>query len=520
MATQILIKRSSTGGGVPTTSDITAGEFAVNLVDRKLYTNNGTAVIRLDSAYVDSTAPANGVEGDLWYDTANNLLKTHNGTGFVAAGYTTLTEFGVTATAAELNKLDGVTATTAELNKLDGVTATTAEINYIDGVTSNIQTQLNGKSATTHNHTLDSLSNTTITSNTSGEILKWNGTAWVNNTLAEAGIQAAGSYAAASHTHTVSDITDLTATATELNYTDGVTSNIQTQLNGKASTSHNHTLDGLSNTTITSNTSGEILKWNGTAWINNTLAEAGIQAAGSYAAASHTHTLANITDVTATAAEVNVLDGITATTTELNYTDGVTSNIQTQLNGKASTSHNHTLDSLSNVTISSNSSGEVLQWNGTAWINRTLAEAGIQPSGSYLTSESDTLATVTARGASTSNAITITNSTTSTSTSTGALKVTGGVGIGGALNVGGNTIITGNLTVNGTTTTVNSNTVNIGDNILVLNSDETGTPSQSGGIEIERGTSVNVSFLWDETNDYWTLGDKQLAGVTLDGGSY
>lgn len=47
-------------------------------------------------------------------------------------------------------------------------------------------------------------------------------------------------------------------------------------------------------------------------------------------------TLSKISDVTATAAEVNVLDGITATTTELNYVDGVTSSIQTQLNGKVS----------------------------------------------------------------------------------------------------------------------------------------------------------------------------------------
>ena len=44
----------------------------------------------------------------------------------------------------------------------------------------------------------------------------------------------------------------------------------------------------------------------------------------------------NILDgVTATTAEINKLDGLTATTTELNYTDGVTSNIQTQLNTKA-----------------------------------------------------------------------------------------------------------------------------------------------------------------------------------------
>ena len=41
----------------------------------------------------------------------------------------------------------GVTATAAELNKMDGVTATTTEINYVDGVTSNIQTQLNALSA-------------------------------------------------------------------------------------------------------------------------------------------------------------------------------------------------------------------------------------------------------------------------------------------------------------------------------------------------------------------------------------
>ena len=63
-------------------------------------------------------------------------------------------QLGVTATAAEVNKMDGVTATTAELNILDGVTATTAELNYVDGVTSNIQTQLDGKAEKSHSHTI------------------------------------------------------------------------------------------------------------------------------------------------------------------------------------------------------------------------------------------------------------------------------------------------------------------------------------------------------------------------------
>jgi len=47
-------------------------------------------------------------------------------------GATTLTDLGITATAAELNILDGATVTTAEINLLDGATVTTAEINYLD----------------------------------------------------------------------------------------------------------------------------------------------------------------------------------------------------------------------------------------------------------------------------------------------------------------------------------------------------------------------------------------------------
>lgn len=54
----------------------------------------------------------------------------------------------------------------------------------------------------------------------------------------------------------------------------------------------------------------------------------------------HKHTLADgATDVTSSATELNVLDGIpaTLTATELGYVDGVTSAIQTQLNAKAAT---------------------------------------------------------------------------------------------------------------------------------------------------------------------------------------
>ena len=85
------------------------------------------------------------------------------------------------------------------------------------------------------------------------------------------------------------------------------------------------------------------------------------------------------------------------------------------------------------------------------------------------------------------------------------------------MTASGNVIVQGNLTVNGTTTTVNSNTVNIGDSIITLNSDETGAPSQNSGFEVERGTSTNVSFLWDEAVDKWTLGSTTLIASTFEG---
>lgn len=58
------------------------------------------------------------------------------------------------------------------------------------------------------------------------------------------------------------------------------------------------------------------------------------------ARANHTGTqaLSTIAGVTASEAEINILDGATLSTTELNYVDGVTSAIQTQLNAKATDS--------------------------------------------------------------------------------------------------------------------------------------------------------------------------------------
>jgi len=64
--------------------------------------------------------------------------------------------------------------------------------------------------------------------------------------------------------------------------------------------------------------------------------------------------------------------------------------------------------------------------------------------------------------------------------------------------------VTGNLSVTGTTTSVNSNTLNIGDNIISLN----GTAATKGGLAVNdaTGTTTSGSLLWNGTNDYWEAG--------------
>ena len=114
-----------------------------------------------------------------------------------------------------------------------------------------------------------------------------------------------------------------------------------------------------------------------------------------------------------------------------------------------------------------------------------------------------------------SQSLTITGTTNEIVTSASGQTVT--ISLPDDVTIGNDLVVTGDLTVQGTQTIFNTETLEIEDNEIVLNSNVTGAPSTDGGIKINRGTSADVTLLWDETNDYWTVGAETFVAGNFAG---
>jgi hypothetical protein len=81
-------------------------------------------------------------------------------------------------------------------------------------------------------------------------------------------------------------------------------------------------------------------------------------------------------------------------------------------------------------------------------------------------------------------------------------------------SISGDVSVTGNLTIIGQTIYANTTTALIADNIITLNAaiNQASAPTVDAGFEIDRGSSANVSLLWNETSDKWQF--------TNDGSTY
>lgn len=304
---QNLLTHNSTTGEV---GSITGTPLTGTLTDSYIFVGNASNV-----------ATGVPVSGDITLD--------NTGLSAIAAGV--IVDADINASAAiTLTKLAASTANRAAVfgsgGFLEAATATLAEVNFSSGLAGNIQAQLDLKQATitgaASTVTLSNLTpNRAVISNASGKI--------------------------ASATLT---------TDTEIGYLNGVTSSVQTQLNTKLSASLGTLVqgdvlyyDGANWTNLARGSSGQVLTSTGSSiqWQSGT--SNGIPAGGTanqyltkidgtdYNTQWSSLTLSKITDVTALAADVNLLVGQQAaglTGAEIGYLIGVTAPIQTQLASK------------------------------------------------------------------------------------------------------------------------------------------------------------------------------------------
>jgi hypothetical protein len=266
-----------------------------------------------------NVATATAVTGD--------VLISNAGVTSIATGVIVNADINASAAIA-VSKLEALTASRALVTDGSGfasVSAVTAtELGYVSGASSNLQTQINAKQAT-----ITGAASTVVSSNL---------------TANRAVVSGSGGKLEVSAT-----------TLTELGYVSGVTSALQTQLDTKLSVS------------LASEANGDILVRSGGVWVNvaagsngevltisggapswqsgvangvpsgGTTAQYLVKSSGTdYDVAWDTLDVSQITDITASAADLNLMLGLdgTITTVELGYLAGVTSLIQDQLDAK------------------------------------------------------------------------------------------------------------------------------------------------------------------------------------------
>lgn len=252
--------------------------------------------------------------------------------------------------------------------------------------------------------------------------------------------------------------------------------------------------------------------------------------------------LTSVTPVAGTAISISAVSTSGPNTTFTVNNIGVTSAVGTTYLGVSQSTGDITFTNLGVQSLSgttylgvSASTGTITVTNlGVQTLTAGTDTAVSQSTGTVTVWNTSTLQTVTGRGATTDQAISITNATASTTSTEGALKVTGGVGIGENLNVGGTFNVQGvatfssPVTFNGTATFVHSTNTYYTDNLLELHvplSGVNGEWSADDGKDIglrfhyynrTLSTGTNAALILDNDTqwlEWFSTGAESIGGI-------
>lgn len=319
-------------------------------------------------------------------------------------------------------------------------------------------------------------------------------------------------------------------------------------------------LEDLDNTTISSIVSGEILKWNGTAWVNNTLEEAGIEASditiikeadigNGLMVTDHTLTLG--TPSTLNSSSTNTVTESSHTHAITTYDVSATGPVEVSTGGKvlgnaitismaaATASVNGYMSSTYAAKLDGIEAGAEVNvnadWDATSGdaeiLNKPTTVAGYGITDVYTDLEVDGITSALEFRIEDLELIDhIQNTDLGTSSDTFYIGTSGPKikNASGEIQLRNNAdsayadLRVKDLYVEGTQTIINSNTVNIGDNIITLNADiEDNAANSDGGIAIKRLksddiTENNAELIYSESNGRWLqkFGDVQATLVT------
>ncbi len=311
---------SGTGDNILTVDATTKALGSISPIDTSVFVSTTLPSANILVGNGSSVATAVAVTGDIGI--------TNAGVTSISSGVIVNADVNASAALA-FSKMAALTASRALVSDGSGVAGvsavTSTELGYLSGVTSAVQTQLNAKQATITGGA------TTITS---------------SNLTASRALASDGS----------GKVAVTSVTSTELGYVSGVTSALQTQLDGKqpdiqfkdegtnTGTSGGVTIVNFTGTGVTASESA------GTLTVNIPGAANGLPSGGTtgqylrkssgtdYDASWDTFTISDVTDITASASEINALAGAGVSAAEMAFLGNVTGDIQAQLDAKLSQS--------------------------------------------------------------------------------------------------------------------------------------------------------------------------------------